>query len=88
MKIREGFVLREICGEKVVSPEGFRSVNFSKLITLNATAAWLWENLEGKDFTPESMADMLVSQYDVDKERALADSKALCDKWLEIGIVE
>ena len=88
MKIKEGFSLREICGEKVVTPEGYKNVDFSKLITLNSTAAWLWENLAGKEFTPESMAEMLTGQYDVDMETALRDSQALCEKWLEIGIIE
>ena len=88
MKIKEGFHLREICGEKVISPEGYKNVNFSKLITLNDTAAWLWENLDGKEFDAEKMADMLTEQYDVDRETALKDSQALCDKWLEIGIAE
>ena len=88
MKIKEGFYLREICGEKVVSPEGLKNVNFSKLITLNSTASWLWENLQGKEFTPESMAGMLTEQYEVDGETALRDARTLCDKWLEIGIIE
>lgn len=88
MKIKEGFYLREICGEKAISPEGDKNVNFSKLIAVNDTAAWLWENLAGKEFDAEMLADMLTGQYDVDRETALRDSQALCDKWLEIGIVE
>lgn len=45
MKIKDGFVLREICGEKVLSEEGSLNVNMSKFIKLNDTAAFLIENL-------------------------------------------
>ena len=88
MKIKEGFVLRTICGQNVVSAEGSANVNFSKLVSLNGTAAFLFKEFVGKEFTPEQMADALTVEYDVDAETALRDVKALCDKWLEIGIVE
>ena len=43
MTIKEGFVLRTICGQNVVSGEGTSQVNFSKLVSLNETAAYLYE---------------------------------------------
>ena len=88
MKIKEGFVLRTICGQNVISGEGSANVNFSKLVSLNETATFLFREVEGKDFTPEDMADALIREYEVDREVALADSRKLCDQWLEIGIVE
>ena len=88
MKIKEGFVLRTICGQSVVSAEGTKNVNFSKLVSLNETAAFLFKEFAGKEFTPELMADALTETYEVDLETALKDAKALCDKWLEIGIAE
>ncbi|MCQ2146156.1 MAG: hypothetical protein MJZ16_01425 [Bacteroidales bacterium] len=48
MKIKNGFVLRQVCGESVVSAEGLGVMNFSKLVTLNATAKLVCEKaLEG-----------------------------------------
>ena len=88
MRIKEGFVLRTICGQSVVSGEGTANVNFSKLVSLNDSAAYLYKAVEGKDFTPESLADLLLSEYEVDRETALKDAKALCDQWKEIGIIE
>lgn len=41
MKVKNGFVIREICGEKVLSGEGSDFVNFNKLIRLNDSAAYL-----------------------------------------------
>ena len=42
MRIKEGFVLRTICGQHVVSGEGTANVNFSKLVSLNDSAAYLF----------------------------------------------
>ena len=88
MRIKEGFVLRTICGQSVVSGEGTANVNFSKLVSLNESAAYLYKAVEGKDFTPESLADLLLKEYEVDRETALRDAEALCNQWKEIGIVE
>ena len=41
MKIKKGFVMRSICGQNVISGEGLEQVNFSKLVTLNESAAYL-----------------------------------------------
>jgi len=89
MKIKEGFVLRTICGQNVVSGEGSRNVNFSKLISLNESAAYLFKELQGRaDFTAADMAALLQETYEVDAETALADSEKLAAQWAEIGIVE
>jgi hypothetical protein len=88
MKIKKGFVLRQMCGENIVTAEGLEHINFNKLISLNATAAFLWEKVEGKEFTAEEMAQYLIEEYGIDMELALKDSKALCKAWIEAGIAE
>ena len=89
MKQKKGFVLREVCGEKVIVGEGIEAVNFNKLIGLNDTAAWLWEKAaEMGDFTAQELADALCQEYDVAPERALADVEKLTASWQSAGIVE
>ncbi|MBO5418852.1 MAG: PqqD family protein [Bacteroidales bacterium] len=88
MKIRSGFVLREMCGENIVAGEGLEHINFNKLISLNQTAAFLWKKLEGKEFTEQEMADLLVEEYGIDMELALTDSRNLCKAWIEAGLAE
>lgn len=88
MKIKEGFILRKICGEYVVVGEGLAQVNFNKMLSLNASAAYLWEKLEGKEFTVQDMADALMEQYEVENDRAYEDAAALAGKWVEEGVVE
>lgn len=88
MKIKEGFVLREMCGENIVAAEGLENINFNKLISLNESAAYLWKELSGKEFTIEEMAELLIDRYGIDKELATKDSAQLCEAWINAGIAE
>ena len=88
MKTKDGFILREMCGEYIISGEGLEHINFNKLISLNSTAAFLWNAVVGKEFTAESMAQMLVDEYGIDMELALKDSKAMCQSRIEARIAE
>ena len=87
MMIKEGFILRQICGEYVVVGEGLAQVNFNKMLSLNASAAYLWEQMQGKDFTVQDMADALMDRYEVEQERAYEDAAALAGKWVDEGVV-
>lgn len=58
MRIKEGFELREICGEHVILSHGMDNIDFSKIISLNETAAFLWKQAVGKEAISE---DGLVS---------------------------
>ena len=88
MKIKDGFVLRAMCGVNIVAGEGIEHINFNKLISLNSTAAYIWKELVGKTFTVEEMAQLLVDRYGIDMELAMKDSQALCQAWVEAGIAE
>ena len=82
MRIKEGFVLRDIMGEAIVVGEGF------DLIKLNDSAAFLWRAVEGRDFTEQELADLLTSHYEIDQKSALADVVRLCEEWQKNGIIE
>ena len=88
MKIKKGFVLRQMCGENIVTAEGLEHITFNTLISLNATAAFLWEKVEGKEFTAEEMAQYLVEEYGIDMELALTDAGKLAQAWIDAGIAE
>lgn len=87
MRINNGFELREMCGEHIIIGAGMENIDFSKVISLNESAAYLWSEVEGQDFTPETMAALLMEQYDVDEATALADATALARQWVSVGIV-
>lgn len=88
MKTKKGFKLRDICGEKIVIAEGVENIDFSNIISMNETSAYLWEHICDKEFTEEEMAELLTKEYEVDLATALADCKALVAQWKQAGIVE
>lgn len=87
MKLKEGFKLRPLGREFIIVGEGRSQVNFNKMISLNDTAAYLWKELSGMDFTVEDMADKLCEQYEVTRKIALVDSMNLALKWIEAELV-
>lgn len=88
MRIKEGFVLRDIMGEAIVVGEGFDQINFNQMIKLNDSATFLWRAAEGRDFTEQELADLLTSHYEIDQKSALADVVRLCEEWKKNGIIE
>ena len=88
MRIKQGFVLREVCGENVIGGEGLRAVNFGKLLALNESAAWLWKQAqEMGDFTVEALAERLCEEYDVTPDEARTDVAAIIADWQNAGVV-
>ena len=64
MKQKEGFVLRNVCGEQVIVGEGLGTIDFGKLISLNETAAWLWKKAkEMGDFDIDQLTKSGRSQH-------------------------
>ena len=88
MKIVEGFRLRDVMGQATVIGEGINQVNFNKLITLNSSAAFLWKQIEGKEFDVDMLTCLLVNEYGIDKTLAEKDANAIANQWTEIGLVE
>ena len=67
MKIKEGFILREVAGDTIAMPSC--EMNLNAMITLNETGAFLWKLLE-TETTEEELAASIVKQYGVDDETA------------------
>lgn len=88
MKLLDGLVLRPLCGEYIVTGEDPSRVDFSKVISLNASAAYLWEQVLGREFTAEELVSLLTARYDVPQETAAADVQTLLKNWREAGLLE
>jgi hypothetical protein len=88
MKQKKGFKLRNICDEYAVVAEGIENIDFSKIISMNESSAYLWEKVAGRDFTAEELSQLLLDEYEVDEKTALDDAKAVIKQWIEAGIIE
>ena len=81
MKIKEGFLLRQVAGQTVVLPTG-DELDLNMMITLNGTGAFLWDLLQNET-TEEELVKALLAEYDVDEERAKASVAAFVNKLRE-----
>ena len=72
MKIKDGFLLRQVGGNHVVVPVGIQSVDFRCIITLNEVGAFLWQKM-GADCTVADLVEALLAEYDVTADIATAD---------------
>ena len=88
MKIKEGFRMRPLGDGFIVTGEGIEQVNFNKMISMNSTAAFLWESLQNKEFEVKDVKQLLLDEYGIDDEIAERDSASIVLKWQEAGLVE
>lgn len=72
MKIKDGFILRQVAGSYLVISVGGESVDFNGMITVNETGAFLWEKLTA-GATEAELLDAMLAEYEVDAETAKAD---------------
>ena len=80
------FILRDVAGTKVFVPVGEATKNFPGMVTVNATSAFLWEQLETLQ-TAETLISALTERYDVSREQAAADVAKFLDTLLKIGAI-
>ena len=87
MKIRDGFVAREIAGETIVIALGEASKIFNGMIKLNETGSFLWKMLtENADI--QALTEALTREYEVSKDDAEKDVQSFVKMLLDAGILE
>ena len=86
MKLKEGFILREVAGDIIVVPSG-KTLDLNMMITLNETAAFLWKLLE-KGATEEQLTEALLDEYEISKEDAIKHIRKFGETLNEHGFLE
>ena len=88
MKAKTGFNLRTVCGENIIVAEGKENIDFSNIISMNESSAYLWKQVQDMEsFTNEDLAQLLTEEYEVDYDTALTDANQLSAQWLQAGII-
>ena len=86
MKIKDGFVLRQVAGQSVVRPGG-SMLDLNVMITLNDTGAFLWEKLQ-RETSEELLVSALLDEYDVDADTARKAVVVFLEKLSAHGYLE
>ena len=87
MKIREGFLLRNVAGNNVVVPIGQATLDFNGMMSLNETGAFIFSKmLDGT--TKEQLIEELISEYEVERKIAQKDVDDFIKKVEGEGLLE
>lgn len=87
MRIKKGFLMREVAGKYVVVPVGAQENDFRGMIQMNQTGAFLWKELE-KEQTEEALVEAMLEKYEISEEQAKADVASFTSRLLQEGIME
>lgn len=87
MKIKDGFIIRQISDQTVAVPVGETSKSFHGMIKLNESGLFIWKALEN-DTTEEKIIDAMLEKYDVSREQASNDVCQFIGALRNAGIIE
>lgn len=87
MKIKNGFALRRFAGQWIAVSVDELADTRNILITLNKTAAFVWELLQ-TDTTREALIAALTERFEVEEITAVADVDGFLEKAREAGLLD
>ena len=87
MKIKDGFLLREIAETHVVVPVGERVIEFKGLMILNEQGLFVWNMLQN-DHAFDEILDSILDEYDIDADTAKSDLDEFLARVRKSGALE
>lgn len=88
MRINDSFEVKKVMNEVVLVPVGALDVSLGRIISLNESAALLYESLKGKSFSLDDAVAVLTDAYDVEESVALADARELLEGLKKAGVLD
>lgn len=89
MKLKDGLLLRQVAGQYVIVPTGERVREVTGVHYLTPGAAWLWGQMEGRDFTEEELVDLAQEHFTgVTKEQLEGDISAFLKTLGDANVLE
>lgn len=88
MRIKPNFELRDICNQKVIIAQGLENIDFNKIIALNESSAYLWQQIVDKSFTEADLVTLLCKTYEVDEATATKDIKNFIKTLCDLNLIE
>lgn len=88
MKLKENLTVRKIGDEYMMVSDSGSGLDYTRVISLNESAAYLVQEVNQKEFTKEQWITLLMNKYNVDEEQATADVQLLIDKFSKEGLFD
>ena len=85
LKLKDGFIMREIGGDTMVLPSG-EELDLNMMITLNETGKFLWVRLQ-EGTTMEALVADVLKEYDATEEEVKVQIERFVGKLNENGFL-
>ena len=76
-----------IAGQNIIVPLGAKTINFNTMISLNNSAAFLWQQLQTEK-TEEELLSAMLEEYDIDETRANGDIRRFLSRLKDADVLE
>ena len=87
MKIKDGYILKEVAGSNIVIATGKQKLNFNGIMTFNRVGADVFNMLDGTNSVDEIVAK-IANDYGVSVERVKTDVENLIKKMKEHNLLD
>jgi len=87
MRIKQDYILKTIGDEIIIVPVKDEAVRFNGIITVNKTAAFLFQLLQENDYNEMDLVQFVLDRYDVDELKAKKDVEAFILKCKKNGLL-
>lgn len=87
MKIKDGFILKDVAGSKIVIATGAERMTFNGVMTFNSVGADIFNMLDGTN-TPEDVVSKIATEYNVDRTTAEKDVAAFIEKLRKYNLLD
>ena len=86
MKIKQGFVAREIAGEYILIPVGETAMQVRGMISLSESAYLIYQRLQ-EDCEKADLIRAVLNEYEVEQSVAEADVEAFLDQLRQLNLL-
>ena len=87
MKIKDGFILKDVAGSKIVIATGAQRINFNGVITFNDVGAEVFNMLDGTN-SVEDIISKISADYNVDSNLVKNDVEKLIEKMRKHNLID
>ncbi|MDR2474810.1 MAG: PqqD family protein [Bacteroidales bacterium] len=88
MKIKNGYKIKDIAGERVLIVQGKNTTDMTKVISFNPSAELLWKELAEKEFTLEDVSRLIEEYFHVDERTAATDAQAWITQLADANVID
>ena len=87
MRIIEGLRLRPLGKQYLVMAEGLKQVDFNRMVSMNVTAAFLFQEVQSVEFDSDTLTQLLMNECGISWEQANQDAALTIEEWQQAGIL-